>query len=97
MPTKVVEKAPSLQELLRVTEQLNQIIVEKDKEIVKLKAQLAQAGKLATLGLQGAGIAHELNNPLTVISAEAEEILDAFDNDGFDLRERRQNRQLDGD
>ncbi|MCG8607486.1 hypothetical protein MJD09_21200, partial [bacterium] len=83
MPAKVVEKEPSTQEFLLVIEQLNKTIVEKDQEIVKLKAQLAQAGKLATLGLQGAGIAHELNNPLTVISAEADEILDAFENNDF--------------
>lgn len=40
------------------------------------KEQLNHANKLAILGNIGAGIAHELNNPLTVISGESEEILD---------------------
>jgi len=39
---------------------------------------LAQAGKLATLGTLEAVVAHELNNPLTVISAEADQILDGI-------------------
>lgn len=47
-----------------------------EEELKTTRAQLAQAGKLATLGTMGASIAHELNNPLTVIGAEADEVLD---------------------
>ncbi|MFQ5602654.1 MAG: sensor histidine kinase [bacterium] len=58
---------------------LMQLLNESDGQIQKLQAQLIQAGKLAALGTQGAIIAHELNNPLTIISAEADELLDGFD------------------
>ncbi len=52
---------------------------EEKNELLRIaQMQLSQAGKLATLGTVGAGVAHELNNPLTVISAEADEILDAI-------------------
>ncbi len=79
--------AQPVEELTTTNEHLQSLLQEKDKEIVKLRSQLAQAGKLATLGLQGAGIAHELNNPLTVISAEADEILDALDEGRLDPKQ----------
>lgn len=41
----------------------------------ELQNQIFQAGKLASMGTMGAGIAHELNNPLTVIQAGAQQLL----------------------
>ena len=61
---------------------MKNLLHEKDKQLRSAQAQLAQAGKMATLGTLGAGVAHELNNPLTVISGEADEILDSINN-GF--------------
>ena len=44
-----------------------------------IKDQLAYAERLASLGQMGAKIAHELNNPLQIISARAELISDMSD------------------
>lgn len=38
----------------------------------RLESSLMQAGKLAAIGQLAAGVAHEINNPLTVINANAE-------------------------
>ncbi|MCH7869539.1 MAG: GHKL domain-containing protein [Myxococcales bacterium] len=65
--------------LLKENSELKYSLKQKENELKESQAQLAQAGKLATLGTMGAGIAHELNNPLTVVSAEADEIIDALE------------------
>ena len=38
----------------------------------RLESSLLQAGKLAAIGQLAAGVAHEINNPLTAINANAE-------------------------
>ncbi len=43
---------------------------------VELEKQLLHTNRLAVLGVLGAGLAHELNNPLTSISLEAENLRD---------------------
>ena len=51
---------------------------ELEKNLMNLKetqAQLVQSAKLATVGTLAAGIAHDINNPLTVISARSELLL----------------------
>ncbi|KXG08525.1 Sensor protein ZraS [Anoxybacillus sp. P3H1B] len=47
-------------------------------EKLQIEAQLVQSGKLAAIGEMAAGIAHELNNPLTAILGNAQLLLRSF-------------------
>ena len=50
--------------------------IEKEKDIIY--QQLLQASKLASIGELAAGIAHEINNPLTIIQGNSDIIADYF-------------------
>jgi PAS domain S-box-containing protein len=51
------------------------------REIKKLEGQLIKSEKLAAIGELAAGVAHEINNPLNVISGNAELLLKGTDNE----------------
>lgn len=51
---------------------------------VDLENQLLHTNRLAVLGTIGAGLAHELNNPLTSISLEAEFLTDELEEAGME-------------
>jgi signal transduction histidine kinase len=48
------------------------IIVDDITERIELESQLTQADKLSSIGLMAAGVAHEVNTPLAVISSYAQ-------------------------
>jgi two-component system NtrC family sensor kinase len=63
------------------------VVVWQDRtEERRLESSLMQAGKLAAIGQLAAGVAHEINNPLTAINANAEilQMTIAKDDDNFE-------------
>lgn len=48
----------------------------------RLEAQLAASARLSALGMMAGGVAHEVNNPLTIIHASASDLLDILKHDG---------------
>jgi signal transduction histidine kinase len=53
----------------------------KSDELAAMTQQLWQASKLATMGELAASIAHELNNPLAIVSLRAETLLEQLSGD----------------
>jgi len=53
--------------------------------IKQAESDLVQASKLATLGERASAIAHELNQPLSVVSMATESAMAELDGDGTDL------------
>lgn len=52
-------------ELNALIQELESKVEERSKELLEARAEVAQGEKLASIGVLAAGIAHELNNPLT--------------------------------
>jgi two-component system NtrC family sensor kinase len=69
-------------------------LVAQQKEMDQTRAQLEHAAKLASVGELASGIAHEINNPLAVITEESGLLMDYLDPqfeyklDEADLRQR---------
>jgi two-component system NtrC family sensor kinase len=60
-----------------VTRHMLGMIRRRDEETDRLNEQLMQTGKLASIGELSAGVAHEINNPLAIISTERQILLDS--------------------
>ncbi len=59
-----------------VTRHMLAMIRRRDMETDRLNEQLMQTSKLASIGELSAGVAHEINNPLAIISTERQILLD---------------------
>jgi PAS domain S-box-containing protein len=68
-----VTEQKEMEDLLKLyTENLQQVIEEKSRELDRQHIQIIQSSKLATLGEMATGIAHELNQPLSGIRTRAQ-------------------------
>ncbi|HEY4481782.1 MAG TPA: histidine kinase dimerization/phospho-acceptor domain-containing protein, partial [Candidatus Brocadiaceae bacterium] len=71
--------------LLNVT--LEKRVEERTRELREKQHQLVQAGKLAAIGQLGAGVAHELNNPIAGILGYTQFMLDIVSKENLKIDE----------
>ncbi len=75
------------QDLARLSNVLEQKIEERTKQLKEAQIQIVQSAKMAAVGQLGAGIAHELNNPLGGILGYAQFILEKFRKPDFGVND----------
>ena len=68
----VTERTHADEELQKYKAHLEQLVESRTAELKQTQSQLVQTAKLASLGEMATGIAHELNNPLGIISMSTE-------------------------
>jgi PAS domain S-box-containing protein len=89
-----ITEQKELEELLKLyTENLQQVIEQKSRELDRQHIQLIQSSKLATLGEMAAGIAHELNQPLSGIRTRAQLVTKALERNQTNPARIQQNQE----
>ncbi len=78
-----IEKARLYEKLKDYSENLEQIVEDRTRELKEAQDQLRLSEKLAAIGQLAAGFAHEINNPLTNILLDAELLYNKGLDDGF--------------
>jgi two-component system NtrC family sensor kinase len=73
----LVSAATILGVTVAVTRHMLNLVKRSDAQAATLNRQLMQASKMASIGELSVGVAHEINNPLAIISTEREIIVDA--------------------
>ncbi|BBO76582.1 two-component sensor histidine kinase [Desulfosarcina widdelii] len=73
-----VSAAAILVVTMLVTRYMLKLVKRRDEEAETLNRQLIQASKMASIGELSVGVAHEINNPLAIISTERQLVMDAL-------------------
>ena len=68
----------------RINGQLEKKDEERTKELKFTQAGLVQSSKMSALGEMSAGLAHEINNPLAIISGKSQQIIAMIDREKID-------------
>ena len=66
------------------SEMQKKIIAEKSMALTESQAQLVESSRLASLGEMASSIAHEINNPLSVITARTTKLVDLLKANKFE-------------
>ncbi|HTV24155.1 MAG TPA: ATP-binding protein [Polyangiaceae bacterium] len=74
LETRVLERTRELSSINQVLAHQVAELERSEAQRTQLQAQLAQADRMASLGILAAGVGHEINNPLTYVLASLQEI-----------------------
>jgi signal transduction histidine kinase len=88
------QRLETLASTVRELEQANVRLRREVEERLRLETQLAQAQRLEALGQLAAGLAHEINNPLSFVMANLHHLEDNLDPSPARLREVRDEDEL---
>ncbi|WP_088185721.1 ATP-binding protein [Desulfosporosinus sp. FKA] len=58
------------------------LLLEDVTQEVEMEARMIETDKMAAIGLLASGVAHEINNPLAIVAAHCEDLLDRMTEDG---------------
>ena len=87
LQSKTVELHDAFNKISLLNITLEKRVEERTKELREKQHQLVQAGKLAAIGQLGAGIAHELNNPIAGILGYTQFMLDIVSKENLKIDE----------
>ncbi len=74
MASDAKEAAPLILISSDITEKL-----EKERLIQEQQAQMVESSRLSTLGEMAAGVAHEINNPLTILQCQVNDLIEGIE------------------
>ena len=87
LQSKTVELHEAFNKISLLNITLEKRVEERTKELREKQHQLVQAGKLAAIGQLGAGVAHELNNPIAGILGYTQFMLDIVSKENLKIDE----------
>jgi signal transduction histidine kinase/integral membrane sensor domain MASE1 len=76
--------AIGLASLRNTSKKANELAELKTRELKETQIQLVNAARLSSLGMMASGVAHEINNPLSIISGRARLITRLLETKNFD-------------